>query len=229
MLKRKPKVFVSDFNGTLFDDLLVSFNSVREIFRIYDRPCPSMQEYREEATADYMKFYVNHGIPENTTREDLNKIRKDYYRIHSKNARMRPDIKNFIFWLNSSYWRNNKIHTAIVSAESSVILFKELHRHDGMQKMFDFIKPEASGLKGKEKALLQVTEIFEVEPDEVVYLDDTVEGLTSAKNVGAVPVAFVNETSYSPERRLMNATKLSVRNLADLVFLLAIFNYKVQE
>lgn len=206
-----PQVVVFDFNGTLFDDLHVAYGSVQEIFRTYTITCPTLEQYREEISADYMEFYFNHGFPRTTTGDELNAIRNRFYRTSGGSAQIRPDVKKTLYFLSAL-----KVRVAIVSAESSTNLYRQLMRGGNLQKSFDFIKAEAWGEKGKEKAFVQIMEIFGNNPDEMIYVDDSVDGLTSAKKVGLVPVAFVNQTGYHSKHRLEMVTEFSIQEIREL-------------
>lgn len=207
-----PKVVVFDFNGTLFDDLHVAYGSVQEIFKTYGIPCPTLEQNREEITADYMEFYYNYGFPRTTTSDDLNAIRNKFYKTNSRSASIRLDVEKTLLSLAIL-----DIDVAIVSAESSVNLYRQLRRAGNLQRFFDFIKPEAWGEKGKERALLQVAEIFGADLSEVIYVDDSVDGLTSAKKLGVIPVAFTNPTGYHSEQRLKTVTELRVNEIGEII------------
>lgn len=210
-LRSQPKVVVLDFNGTSFDDLHVAFGSVQEIFRTYNIPCPTLEQYREEITANYMEFYYSHGFLRTTTGDELNKIRNRFYKINDGSAKIRSDTRKTLAHLAFYH-----IRMAIVSAESLTNLYRQLIRHGDLQKNFDFIRAEAWGENGKEKALLQVAEVFDEDPSNMIYVDDSVDGLTSARNVGVIPVAFTNPTGYNSEHRLMQVTEFSVKEMWDL-------------
>lgn len=207
-----PRVVAFDFNGTLSDDLYVAYGSVQEIFRAYDIPCPTLEQYREEISADFMEFYYNHGFPRTTTGDELNVIRNRFYKVNGGSAQIRPDVRKILYSLSIL-----NIRTAIVSAETSVNLYKQLIRFGNLQRSFDFIKAEAWGNNGKENAFRQAMEIFGTDHGEMVYVDDSVDGLTSAKNIGVIPVAFTNPTGYNSERRLARVTEFSIREIGELV------------
>ena len=210
-LTRPPRVVIFDFNGTLFDDLHVAYGSVQEIFRTYGIPCPTLDQYREEIAANYMEFYYNHGFPRTTTGDELNKIRSEFYRTNSGSAQIRRDVAETLYGLSALH-----IRLAIISAEISVTLSRQLIRWGNLQRSFDFIKAEAWGDKGKEKAFLQAAEIFGENSCETIYVDDSVDGLTSAKNVGVIPVAFTNPTGYHSKHRLAAVTEFSIQEIGEL-------------
>ena len=207
----QPRVVVFDFTGTLFDDLSVAYGSVQEIFKTFGLSCPSLEEYREGNTANYMKFYYDHGFSITTTVDELNVIRNRFYKTNDGVAKIRPDASKMIDHL--AFLR---IPVAIVSSESSINLYRQLIQHRNLQRSFDFIRGEAWGEKGKEKAFMQVAEVFGEDSGNMIYVDDTVDGLTSAKNVGVVPVAFTNPTGYNSEFRLMQVTEFSIKEMWDL-------------
>ena len=211
-LIRPSGVVVFDFNGTLLDDLHIAYGSVKEIFRTYDIPCPTLTQYREEISADFMKFYRQHGFPLTTTADELNEIRKKFYNSNGGAAQVRPDVCQTLNWLNTVHF-----NTAIVSAEIAVTLYRLMIRA-GIQKKFDFIRPES--WDGKLKALLQTAEVFGCQPQDMIYIDDTVDGLTAAKNVGVVPVAFTNATGYNSSHRLMQVADVNINEIGDLKELL---------
>lgn len=210
-LMRLPRVVIFDFNGTLFDDLHVAYGSVQEIFKTYGISCPTLEEYREEISADYMEFYCSHGLPRITSPDEINAIRNRFYKTNSESAQIRPDVGQTLYEL-----RVCSVRVAIVSAESSINLYRQLIRCGNFQKDFDFIKAEAWGDKGKEKAFLQAIEIFGNSPDEMIYVDDSVDGLISAKRTGLVPVAFTNSTGYNSKDRLAKVAEFSIQEIRQL-------------
>ena len=211
-LKHSPLIVVFDFNGTLFDDLHVAYGSAQETFRAYGLPCPTLAQYREEISADYMKFYYDHGIPRTTTDNDVNAIRNKFYETNGRNAKIRSDV-----WVTLCHLAYFKIFTVIVSAETETNLFRQLIKENNLQRSFDLIKAESWGHRGKEEALLRVAEVFGEEPQRILYVDDTVDGLTSAKNVGVVPIAFTNSTGYHSKHRLVQVTEFNIENIGEIV------------
>lgn len=203
-----PKVVIFDFNGTLIDDLHVAYGSVKEIFKTYDIPCPRLEQYREEITADFMEFYYRYGFPKTTTMYDLNLIKKKFYRESGNGVQIRTGVHLTLLWLLASGF-----NTAIVSAEITTTLHRYLVAN-GLQRNFDFIRAEAWG--DKSKALLQAAEVFDCSPEKMMYVDDTVDGLTAARNAGVIPVAFANQTGYNSKHRLAEVTEFSIQEMVDL-------------
>jgi len=222
-LKKLPKVVVFDFNGTLLDDLHVAYESVQEIFRIYDISCPTLEQFREEISADFMEFYFQHGFLRPTYKnelkglvDDLQTIRRSFYRANEGNARIRPDVSRMVSWLLV-----RGFYVAIVGAERRTTLHGYLVK-DGLQRRFDCVISEAWGDGAKKKALLEVGEIFKVFSEDICYVDDTVDGLFAARDARVVPVAFTNHTGYHSKERLLHVTDISVSEIGELKNLLKI-------
>src|SRR3990167_5272117 len=118
-----PLVAIFDFSGTLFDDLHIAYGSVQEIFRTYGLSCPTLEQYREEVSADYMKFYYNYGVPRTATGDELTEIRNKFYRANDESAKIRPDVGKTL-----NHLAFLRIPTVIVSAESVTNLYRQLIR-----------------------------------------------------------------------------------------------------
>ena len=59
----KANTAVLDWNGTLLNDLPLVYRSVCQIFATYGLPAPTLEQYRTEMSQEWMKFYLNYGIP----------------------------------------------------------------------------------------------------------------------------------------------------------------------
>lgn len=81
---------------------------------------------------------------------------------------------------------------AIISAETNQLLIKRI-KEAGLEKVFDAIYTDASPKKAYlEKALKDLRLL----PEEVLFIEDTAEGVRAGKEVGLITVGFVNETAY---------------------------------
>jgi len=223
LLKKLPKVVVFDFNGTLLDDLHVAYGSVQELFKTYSIPCPTLEQFREEISSDFMEFYFRHGFLRPTTKNELEMlvtglqtIRRSFYRVNEDHARIRVDAPRTI-----SRLLVKGFYVAIVSAEKGATLYRYLVK-SGLQRQFDCIMSGAWGYGAKKNALLEIGEIFRTHPADLIYIDDTVDGLSSARDAGVVPVAFTNSTGYHPSHRLMEITNLNINEISELEELLKV-------
>ena len=205
------KAVIFDNNGTLLDDLDLAFGSVAEIFNTYSLPPPTLEQYRQEITSKFMQFYYDHGFPLTTTMEELNNIRKRYYKDNAHRAKFREDVYYVLRRLEE-----RGIKLAIVSAEIESVLMERLNEAKIRHYFGNNIKAGVYG--NKEPALIQVVKDLDVNPEDAVYVDDTVDGTGAAKNVGIVPVAFGN--GYNSPERLLTVTSQIIYQLSDLLKLL---------
>lgn len=170
---------ICDWNGTLLDDLNLVYSSICAIFGYYKLPPPSLGTYRREITARYQDFYLRHGIPQKDVPEKLNAIRKSYFETHWDEPQLHPHTDEFLILL-----RQLRLRTGIVSAERTDILKARLDQFD-IAEFFDHVIADAWD---KEKALRTTLEILGALPEETAYVDDTYDGLMSAKNIGILPI-----------------------------------------
>lgn len=221
----KIEAVIFDWNGTLYDDLeRLAYGSVVEIFRTYGLFPPTLDEYRQEITASFMKFYYKHGFVPNFSGQGkdgdskaLNVIRKKYYTDNGDKGNIRPDATRTV-----SNLRAIGIKVGIVSAEIESTLFEKLNSSD-LNGLFNsrFITTQVWGDKGP--ALIEMCKRLGVNPNTTAYVDDTVDGTGSAKKVGLIPIGFGNETGYNSEDRLRSVTSFVVSELSELLELVLSF------
>lgn len=200
------RAIIFDHNGTLLDDLPVAYGSIREIFRRYNLPCPTPEQYRLEIGTNFMEFYYNHGFPRTTTAKELNVVRMEYYLDHFHEAKLRPEVETVLSALSLL-----EIKFAIVSADVDSLVIKKLEEVD-MKSFFNVIR---AGVRDKRTALLEVCKELGVEPHEACYVDDTVDGNTAAKEAGLHAIAIIG-TGYHSVERLSKVSPHVISNLYEL-------------
>lgn len=222
----KVEAVIFDWNGTIYDDLeRLAYGSVVKIFNTHNISPPTLDEYRQEITSEFMKFYYKHGFVLNFSGQGqdgdakmLNVIRRKYYTDNGDKGNIRPDAARTVFNL-----RTAGIKVGIVSAEIELALFEKINSSD-LRRLFDnqFIRTEVWGNKGP--ALLEVCKKLDVNPNNSIYLDDTVDGISSAQKAGLIPVGFGSETGYNSEDRLRSVTPFIIHELSELLELVRSFD-----
>ncbi len=190
----KFELAIFDWNGTLLNDLPIAYQSVIKIFNEFSLPAPSLEEYKNEITADFMKFYHYHGIPAYVTPELLNSIRVKYFEAHWTEPGLHPGAKDLI-----EFCKYLGLQTAIVSAEIADVLDKRLSGFG----IFPFIDRITGSAYDKPKALTETLDFFGIQSEKAFYLDDTFDGLMAAKSVGITAIGFCN--GYNSYERIMRA------------------------
>ena len=105
----KIEAVIFDWNGTLYDDLeRLAYGSVVKISETYNISPPTLDEYRQEITASFMKFYYKHGFVMNFSGQGsdgdakaLNVIRKKYYTDNGDKGNIRSDATRTVVNLRS--------------------------------------------------------------------------------------------------------------------------------
>jgi len=94
------KLLFLDLNGTVVDDWESSYAGVQAIFAHYNKPCPTIGEYIEQAaaTGDYHSFYTNNCI--RATRDELYAIYSPAYSEHAGEVVVMPHVGNVLRRLN---------------------------------------------------------------------------------------------------------------------------------
>lgn len=197
-----------DWDGTLYNSLMLAYGSVIKIFKTYNKPPPSLDAYRDEITADFMQFYWKHDIPRNVTGHDLNKIRKRYFEEHKKEASPNAWVESVL-----KQGRVLNIPRVIVSAGVSENLNQQL-KDSNLLPLVTRVRGDAWD---KEKALLEVLDFFGVQAENAFYLDDTYDGLVAAKKCGIVAIGYTGKSAYNSERRIIEAADYTVSSLWHLL------------
>ncbi len=196
-----------DYNGTLLNDLPLAFASVQKIFRCYQLPEPTLEQYRDEITSNFMEFYWNHGMPRQVTGDDLNKIRKEYFKDHWTKAYFRPDTESVL-----KKCREQNLLVAIVSAEIKESLEKRLAEAK-LDGYFHLVRTQAWP---KKEALAETVERLNIPAPSAVYVDDTHEGITDAKSLGMKTIGLT--AGYNSVERIIAANPDFVINeLSELI------------
>jgi beta-phosphoglucomutase-like phosphatase (HAD superfamily) len=214
-LKRRLRLMIFDFNGTVFDDLLkLAYGSVRMIFEMLGLPNPTLEEYKAEVGTDYMRFYHNHGVPEWITADQLNVIRGLYYASRRDAAQLRPEFEPTVRELAS-----RGVMLAICSAELEDIIYRYLDAANLTNLFPDW--GVRCLVKDKSQILRELCDLSGVFPGEAGYVDDSFSGLTAARMAGLVPIGFDNPTGYAPSDVISSAQpSVIIHELSDLLTLI---------
>lgn len=78
------KLVVLDENGTLLDALGPFYRSAVAVFSHYGIEAPTIDDYRDNITSDFMQFYWDRGIPLHVTDRDVNRIVAKYHARNEK-------------------------------------------------------------------------------------------------------------------------------------------------
>lgn len=200
-------VAIFDKDGTLVDTLTVSYFAVREIFKTFrpDIAPPTLKQYREEIGADFKRFYYKYGIPPEITPDEMNVVRSRVFKEHAESIKPYRGMKEL---LNLCHTFGMKI--AVVSA-SPEDLEKEFAEWD----VLHLISRIRNRAYCKTETLAETVDYFGFRTENAFYLDDTFDGLMSAKNVGITPIGISH--GFNSREKIMEATHIIADSLYDVM------------
>jgi phosphoglycolate phosphatase-like HAD superfamily hydrolase len=223
------ELLILDNNGTMFDDFHLAYGSVEAIFRVFGKRCPPREVYRQEITSNFMQFYWRHGIPEWATGDQLNVIRRLYYRHNLATATYRKDLLPALEVI-----RSLKVRLAVCSAEIEQTLDDCLCQ----AKLKEFFvlpcaekkdKPsyaiKAQCWPDKQEGIKSLVQSFGIEPSAAWLVDDSAEALHDARKIGVRTIAFAHSSSYNRREKLATASPdHTVNDFAELARLVTRLN-----
>lgn len=200
MSESRPKrLFVFDNNGTALDDLHVAFGSVEAIFSVLGIRSPNKNQYRNEIGANYMKFYWDHRVPSDITGEQLNVIRKLYYKMRQDTVCYRSDFEPLLHHCVAA-----GVLRGMCSAEIPDVLQGFLERAK-LTKYFSTDLIRGGAWPSKTPVLASMAQQLGLHPSECAYIDDTDDGIKAAKEAGFFAIGFVHATGYNSAKRIHDA------------------------
>lgn len=194
-VKPRWQLAIYDFNGTLINDGVLAHKCVEHIFKTLrpDISPPTYEEYKNEITSNFTQFYYDHGIPETVSGDEMNAIRTPYYEAHQTELCLNEGASKLLMqcWLFG-------IPNAIVSASPEDV--PAMLRKFDVLYLFDKIRLKAWP---KDEALIETLDYFGVKAEDTFYLDDTFDGISSARNLGMGTVGFTR--GYNSRARILAA------------------------
>ncbi len=190
---------IFDFNGTLQDDLRYIYEcGPQRIFAEFGLPCPSLDQYRNEVSADFMNsFYWPHGIPREVTDKDLDAIMKKAMKEPGRRpARLFPDALVALEAVAAS-----GCQTVLVSAYDSAKLAEGVARH-GLTRFFTRVRSE---IRDKAPEFIRLMDEFGAAPGRTCAVGDQVEDAVASAKAGITP--FICPRGFHNRGRIESACR----------------------
>jgi len=183
------KILFLDFNGTLINDWASSFAGMRAIFKKFNKPCPSLEEYIRSVAflGDYIKFYYNHGIGEFVGKEELYNIYIPAYYAHIKNPKIIPGVHDT---LTKFKQEGIEIHIITAAAEDFAGDLIEAVNVAQYCSSFHF------DINNKAECINAIISDMSIQPDQCVMIGDLPSDVLHAKEARIRGIAFLN--TYVP-------------------------------
>lgn len=203
MQPERLEFLVLDNNGTMFDDFHLTYGSVEMIFAVLGIPCPTKEQFRTEISSDFMQFYWKHGVPKDVTGDQLNGIRRLYFRARRNTAHYRPDLGPFLVHCRDT----RKIKVGVCSAETNTLLGEYLEPLC-KSNFFSLGADDQPLIRGeawptKEVKLQELLKQAGVPAHRAALVGDTADDIHQAHAVGMRGIAFSHGTAYHRRERLI--------------------------
>lgn len=202
------KLLVLDWNGTLLNDLHVAYGSVLEIFKRHNLSAPTLDQYRDEITSDFMKFYYKHGFPAHLSGDQLNLIRKEYFEMHWNTPQLQDGTVELLLYCESV-----GIPCILVSAEIPKVL---QDRVDQFGIGGCFAEVQGGAWPTKHKILGEILARYELMPEDLLYVGDTVDDVETCVELG-IPVVGFCAGYHTGVRILESEATYAVDSLREVV------------
>lgn len=193
----KFKVAIFDWNGTIMNDLRLAYGSAVACLDRYvscDRPRPTFDQYQNEITVQYRKFYRAYGLSDDVTDEMLCEVRNAYFAGHLNETHLNSGVIVLMKICDLL-----GITIAIVSGDDNVILQKNVDR---------FIRPHVmvaysrGGVRKKEPVFEEIMRAEGCIPENTIHFGDSHGDQNAANYAGAYSVALFYEGSYTSKEKL---------------------------
>lgn len=180
----RPKLFISDWDGTLFDSGALHNKANAAVFRNFGITQPSTETIEKEMTSDCIEFYHTYGIPKEVTIEELRKVWNPYVESFWNEARPYPYAGYFL-----SRLAHYKIPVVIVTSGSPTHTLRRLHELEFSQ----YVTLTRFDAFDRARAIREVLQCCpNVSAEEAVYMDDLPSGIRAAKNTGVHTIGIAH-------------------------------------
>ena len=191
--QKKQELVALDFDGTLWDSLLLSYHAILETFSYFHVPPPTIKEFKFGITKFGDGFYHRFGIPQSVPLEKIREVRFECRQEIYYKGRIFPDVIPTLQEIKKSGAR-------IIIISSNV--FDNVKGIVRNNKELNILISEI--YTGDKNIIIKLAiDRFEVDADKATYVDDTVEGLLTAKNLGLFTVAVGYEGAFQPPEQLI--------------------------
>ncbi len=168
---------IFDWNGTIQDDMHHIYEcGVERIFRHFDLPCPTLDQFRNEVTPDFMIFYRDHGIPADATAAQLNEIMGEGFKAKGVLPGIFPDAVGAVAALHERGYE-----LMVASAYHGAKLVAAVHR----EGFAPFFRTVIGDVRDKAKVLGDLVAESSCPRGPVAVIGDQVEDAYAARAIGA--------------------------------------------
>lgn len=185
------KNIISDWSGTLSDDITPVYEAVMIVFEKLNHKRITFEKFRKEFEQPYMNFYGKYGIT--ASKEIIDGVYSEA--IHSvEPPKPFQGIAEFL-----ELCKKKNIKMAVISSHPQDKIEKEI-RDTGLDKYFIVVK---GGIHDKTDVLLETIKDCGFNKKETAYVGDMTHDIEAGKKAGVFTVAV--SYGYRPKEKLLAA------------------------
>lgn len=179
------RIALYDWNGTLANDVQIGFACVLEIFRVFGPHLekPDFDDWRtDNGNSNFLDFYLDRGIARSVTIEQMRDVWMPLY--HSL-AMSSQSLLNEGATELLRFCQKQSVPNIIISSSIDDVI-----HHLTTADVLPLFHGVNLKVRHKHIAIRSVIEEFGIQPSEAFYVDDTHDGLTSAREAGVATFGF---------------------------------------
>lgn len=179
----KIRMAILDWNGCLLNDVPHRFeHGPKAIFKHFDLPAPTLEDYCQHITSDFMEYYYSRGIPNSGDKKKDGDVLNTIMTDNMATAPMPPlfpETKTFL-----SALREGGILQTLVSAMEENEFKRQVHHHN----LEFFFSEMRGGVRGKAVIFRELLTKYEVADDEAIGVTDTMSDARELFAIGVKPI-----------------------------------------
>ncbi|MEM2924463.1 MAG: HAD-IIIA family hydrolase [Methanocellales archaeon] len=201
-----------DWDGTLYDSLLLNYNCYLKVFSRFGIKAISIEEYRSRATPNWYEFYRYLQIPEDKWLE-ADEIWLAQYEEERSKGKLFPDCISTL-----EYLKANGLKIGLVSAGNKSRVLRDIEAQ-GVMKFFDtMIFGDEVDFEKRKPAPYQLEIALEnlgISASKSLYVGDMIEDILMGKNAGT-KTAVVLTGFATPEKLRSVSPDFMLENLSEI-------------
>lgn len=206
------KYIIFDFNGTLLDDVIISLDALNFCYNKYiDKNNKiSLKDYLDKFSFPVGKYYESLGFDFNKINYDLvaNDF-IDYYTSRFKENKLYPEVKDV---LNKLKKENYKL---IILTASYIKLIEKQLKYYQIEDYFDYLLAQKNKYaESKVKMALDFFKEKNINPNQCLYIGDTLHDIEVAKEIGVKIISF--SKGHNSKELLETKNNDVIDNLMDI-------------
>ncbi|NMA05616.1 MAG: large conductance mechanosensitive channel protein MscL [Acholeplasmataceae bacterium] len=207
------KYVIWDFNGTILDDKELSLNLLNEILKKQGKKPVDEEAYLKLFGFPIKKYYLKAGITfEEESFDDIAKWYIAKYQPLSLDLKLHDGVVETLIIL-----RKMGIKNICLSASLQKNLEEQL-KHYEIYNYFDYvIGMDNIKTEGKEKVGARFLKEHKVNPNECLYIGDTIYDYDVARKMRVRAILFSG--GHQAKERLLKKTKIIIDNIYDIISL----------